>query len=60
MELIYKLRELLKEIWDDFLNPASRATSSSTAFSEDDLRAEPIRVDRMHKNYISYLKNKRS
>lgn len=64
-QLLYKLKELLKEIWKDFNNPVSLKTEnknccSATAFyQEDDLSPELNWVIQQHNRNIN-LKNNQS
>ncbi|UJH89649.1 hypothetical protein LZ575_11170 [Antarcticibacterium sp. 1MA-6-2] len=56
---IYRLKELLKEIWQDFKNTGSLTTgnkyccSSNFFYPEDQLRPEPIRVNEQHNKHIN-------
>lgn len=63
--LLYKMKKLLLEIWNDFKHPASArfenktCCSSNPFFPEDDLRPELIRVIKQNNRNIN-LKNNQS
>lgn len=65
-QLINKLKELLKDIWEDFKDPVSFKTEyhnccSSTAFyKEDNLQPELIRINQNHEDYNNHFKNNQS